>query len=422
MKALDFDLEKLFKIFESAITTKVNKKKYNELLVAYSGGSDSTALLYFANEMARKYKIGVRAVHVNHNLNIESQKWEKHCKEFCKKMQIPIIIKNINIQIKTGDSIEERAREKRYEAIKSLITNKTIMMTAHHAEDQAETFLYQLFRGSGVKGLSSMPDFKNLLIGYHARPLLGLSKNTLIDVINFKEFKYVKDKSNDNTNFSRNFIRKEILPNIKKKWPSYANTISRSASNLADSDKLNNDLAIIDIKKYLLEDINKISTNVKELDDYRLNNVVRFWIKKNSFRMPSLEQIYSICLNVLNAGDDKIPFFSCREYEIRRHNNYIEVMKPLKKHDPLKVYQWKFKENLIISNLSLNLSWKNLEDRLGYSLNNDVEVRFRKKGQNIELGKNKNLKDYMRENKIPPWKRERTLLIYINKELKIIWD
>ena len=144
MKALDFDFEKLFKIFESAITTKVNKKKYNELLVAYSGGSDSTALLYFANEMARKYKIGVRAVHVNHNLNIESQKWEKHCKEFCKKMQIPIIIKNINIQIKTGDSIEERAREKRYEAIKSLITNKTIMMTAHHAEDQAETFLYQL--------------------------------------------------------------------------------------------------------------------------------------------------------------------------------------------------------------------------------------------------------------------------------------
>ena len=124
----------------------------------------------------------------------------------------------------------------------------------------------------------------------------------------------------------------------------------------------------------------------------------------------------------MNAGNDKTPFFSCKEYEIRRHNDYIEIMEPLKKHDPSKIYNWKSKENLVISNLSINLSWKNLEDRLGYNLDKDVEVKFRKDGQNIMLSKNKYLKDYMRENKIPPWKRDRTLLIYIDKELKIIWD
>lgn len=422
METSDFDFKKLYTIFESSITTKIDKKKYNQFLVAYSGGSDSTALLYFANKMAKKYKVEIRAIHVNHNLNADSVDWENHCKYFCKKLNIPIIIKSINIVLKPGESIEERAREERYRVISSYANSKTIMMTAHHANDQSETFLYQLLRGSGVKGLSAMPDFKKILNGYHSRPFLNISKNTLMELVDFKKLKYIIDNSNNNTKFSRNYIRKEILPKIKERWPSYSSTISRAANNVADAEKLNRDLAEIDIQNFLLSDDNKISTSVKNLDDYRFNNVIRFWIKKNNFRMPSLEQIYSIYLNVLNAGNDKTPFFSCSEYEIRRHNDYIEIMKPLKKHDSSKIYNWKFEENLVISNLSVNLSWKNLEERLGYNLNKDVEVKFREGGKSIELSKNKNLKDYMRENKIPPWKRDRTLLIYIDKELKIIWD
>ena len=422
METSDLDFEKLYINFESSITTKIDKKKYNQFLVAYSGGSDSTALLYFADKMAKKYELEIKAIHVNHNLNSDSIDWENHCKNFCEKLNIPIIIKSINIVLKSGESIEERAREERYKIISSYTNNKTIMMTAHHADDQAETFLLQLFRGSGVKGLSSMPDYKKTQNGYHFRPFLNISKNTLTKIVNFKNLKYVIDSSNDNTKFSRNFIRKEILPKIKEKWPSYSNIMLRVANNLSDADKLNTDLAKIDIQSFLLDDFNKISTDVKNLDDYRFNNVIRFWIKKNNFRMPSLEQINSIYLNVLNAGNNKTPFFSCSEYEIRRHIDYIEIMKPLKKHDPSKIYSWKFEENLVISNLSINLTWKNLEDKLGHNLNKDVEVKFREDGKNIKLSKNKNLKDYMRENKIPPWKRDRTLLIYIDKELKIIWD
>lgn len=422
METLDFDFEKLYEIFEYSITTKIDNKKYNQFLVAYSGGSDSTALLFFASKMAKKYKKKIRAIHVNHNLNTDSIDWENHCKYFCKKINIPITIESINIVLKPGQSIEERAREERYRIISSHTDSKTIMMTAHHANDQSETLLYQLLRGSGVKGLSAMPEFKKILKGYHSRPFLNISKNTLTEFIKFKELKYIFDNSNDNIQFSRNYIRKEILPKIEEKWPSYSSTISRAAKNLADADKLNRDLAEIDIRNFLLSDDNKISTRVKDLDDYRFNNVIRFWIKKNNFRMPSLQQMHSIYLNVLNAGHDKTPFFSCSEYEIRRHNNYIEIMKPLKRHDSSKIYNWKFQENLIISNLSVNLSWKNLEEKLGYNLNKDVEVKFRENGKKTEFSKNKNLKDYMREKKIPPWKRDRTLLVYIDKELKIIWD
>ena len=192
---------------------------------------------------------------------------------------------------------------------------------------------------------------------------------------------------------------------------------------MSESVKLNEELAKIDIKKYLLEEDNRISVSIKELESYRFNNVIRFWIKKNNYRMPSSEQIFSISNNILKAGKDKVPFFECSEYEIRRYNDYIEIMDPLTKHDPSEVYVWEFKKNLVISSLSINLSWKNLEDKLGFEVNQNVEVKFRKRGENIQIGSSKkSLRDYMRENKIPPWKRERTLLIYIDKELKVVWD
>ena len=423
MGTSDLDFENLSSIFESSITSSLEKNSYDEFLIAYSGGCDSTALLYFANKTARKNKINIRAIHVNHNLNKESKKWENHCKEFCKGINVELYIENVNIILKPGDSVEEKAREERYLSIYSQMGKKTLMMTAHHGDDQAETFLYQLFRGSGAKGLSSMPRIKKIKKGFHFRPFLAFNKKTLEDFVAFKSLSYVEDLSNNNTDFSRNFIRKEILPSIKRKWPSCASTISRSAQNLSELFKLNEDLAMIDIQKFLVKNICKLSISVRGLDKYRCNNVIRYWISKNNYRMPSSEQMNSIYSNVINAGKDKVPFFLCSEYEIRRHNDYIEIMLPLKKHDPSIIYKWKYMENLIITNLSLNLSWNDLEKRFGRKIAYDVEVRFRKSGENIKLYNTKKyLKDHMREINMPPWKRDRTPLIYIDKELRVIWD
>ena len=423
MKTSDFDFENLFSIFERAILCNVKEQDYDEFLIAYSGGVDSTALLHLSGKIAKKLNKKILAVHVNHNLNKESKNWEIHCKNFCNDTGIPLTIINLNIVLNKGDSIEERAREDRYKIIYNLMTRRTVMMTAHHRDDQAETFIIQLLRGAGAKGLSSMPELKKIKKGYHIRPFLKLSKRDLNNIIKNNNLSYIKDNSNDDTKFSRNFIRKSIFPVIEKKWPSYSETISRSAFNLSESVKLNEELAKIDIKKYLLEEDNRISVSIKELESYRFNNVIRFWIKKNNYRMPSSEQIFSISNNILKAGKDKVPFFECSEYEIRRYNDYIEIMDPLTKHDPSEVYVWEFKKNLVISSLSINLSWKNLEDKLGFEVNQNVEVKFRKRGENIQIGSSKkSLRDYMRENKIPPWKRERTLLIYIDKELKVVWD
>ena len=423
METSDFDFENIFSIFQDSFLKNINKEENYEILVAYSGGIDSTALLYLADKFAKQEKINISAIHVNHNINIDSKKWENHCKTFCKNIDIPLTTKSINVDLSSKESIEESARDKRYEAIHSIMEQNTILMTGHHADDQVETFFYNLLRGSGVKGLSSMPMIRYAPKGLHLRPLLGFNKNTLIDFVTQFNLDFINDTSNENISFSRNYIRSEILPIIKKKWPNHSKTIQRAIKNISIAQKLNLELASIDFEKFKINGKkNAININVRNLEENRLNNVIRFWIGENNFKMPTLEQINSIKKDVFYAGDDKRPYFSCNSYEIHRFKDLIEIMLPLKKHDPTKIYKWKRDENLVIPNLSVELSWENLEQRLGQQIQDNVEVRFRQKGQNIKINNTKSLKDYMRERNIPPWQRDRTILIYINNELKIVWD
>ena len=250
MKTSDFDFGSLFSIFEKTIINNIEKESYSDILVAYSGGIDSTALLFFSKKIANKYNKNIRAIHINHNLNQDAKKWELHCRNFCKEVEVEIIVKNLNLILNKGDSIEEKARESRYKSIYNAMNKNTMMLTAHHLEDQSETFLYQLFRGAGVTGLSSMPIVKKIDQGFHVRPFLKLNKSALSDIVNYNNLLRIDDISNDDTKFSRNYIRKKILPIIKKRWPSYSETISRSAYNLSESMKLNDDLAEIDFQNF----------------------------------------------------------------------------------------------------------------------------------------------------------------------------
>ncbi len=423
METSDFDFENLFSIFEDFILNNAQKEKNYEILVAYSGGIDSTALLYLANKFAQKEKIGLNAVHVNHNINIDSKKWENHCKFFCKKINVPLFLKNINIDLNSRDSIEEVARNKRYEAIHSIMKKNTCLLTAHHADDQVETFFYNLFRGSGVKGLSSMPEIRFTPKGLHLRPFLGFNKNTLEDFVTRFNLEFINDKSNENTDFARNYIRSEVLPVVKKKWPNYSKTIQRAIANISNAQKLNLELALADFQKFKIDgNNNRMNIKARSLEENRFNNVIRFWIGQNNFKMPTLEQINSIKKDVFGAGKDKKPYFSCGTYEIHRFKDIVEIMSPLKKHDPTVIYKWRKDEDLIIPSLSVKLRWQNLEQRLGREIKDNVEVRFRHKGQNIKVNSTKSLKDYMREKNIPPWERDRAILIFINDEFKIVWD
>ena len=204
-------------VIEDIILLIVKNDDYDALYIAYSVVIHSSSLLYLSDKIAKKLNKIILAVHVNHNLNKESKNWEIHCKNFCKDLRIPLKIINLNIVLNKGDSIEERAREDRYKFIYNLVTRRTVMMTAHHRDDQAETFVCQLLRGAGAKGLSSMPELKKIKKGYHIRPFLKLSKSDLNNIIKNNNLRYIKDNSNDDKKYSRNYIRKRILQVNEKK-------------------------------------------------------------------------------------------------------------------------------------------------------------------------------------------------------------
>ena len=165
-----------------------------KIVVALSGGVDSVVLLHFLNT---NYSGSVRAVHINHNLSEFSNDWKEFCENLCVIHNIEF--KCIDLNIINSSNIEENARKCRYNSLKSDITSSEILCTAHHQDDQAETLLLQLFRGSGVAGLASMPKCKKFGESFLYRPLLNVTKQQINDYASENHLEWVEDDSNKNT-------------------------------------------------------------------------------------------------------------------------------------------------------------------------------------------------------------------------------
>lgn len=204
--------------------------------LGFSGGIDSTVLLSLLARLNDKSQ-RVVAVHINHGLHPESEQWTEHCKLIAKSYGIELIIKTLCLRPQQGQSIEALARKARYESFIELLKDNDVLLTAHHQRDQAETILLQLIRGAGPTGLASMPQQRKLGLGALIRPFLNISYSILNEYATAHELKWIDDPSNANIQFDRNYIRHQVLPILKKRWPSVERTLSRSANLCADTEK-----------------------------------------------------------------------------------------------------------------------------------------------------------------------------------------
>ena len=207
------------------------------IFIAYSGGIDSHVLLHLCASDAQ-LKAKLTAVYINHGLQAESESWGKHCEQVCNSLDVKFISLTANAQAAPGESPEEAARNARYAVLKPLLGADDVLLLAQHAEDQLETVLLQLFRGSGLKGLSGMPASMAFGQGKLVRPLLEVSKNDIIAYANAHNLKWIEDPSNQHRHFDRNFLRHDIIPLLKQRWPSLAVTVSRAAGHCANAQDL----------------------------------------------------------------------------------------------------------------------------------------------------------------------------------------
>lgn len=245
--------------------------------VALSGGADSTALLMAC---ATRWPGRVHAVHVHHGLQTAADGFEAHCVALCERLNVPLVVQRVNAVHATGESPENAARQARYRAFAGALQSHwdgqvKDMALAQHADDQVETLLLALSRGSGLPGLASMPALaERHEVTYH-RPWLDVPGQVLRDALQAAAETWVEDPTNRDIRFTRNRIRAELLPVIEQVFPSFRQTFARSASHAAQAQTLLQELAEQDLLQ--VGNPPRIQA-LQQLSEARQSNVLRHWL------------------------------------------------------------------------------------------------------------------------------------------------
>ncbi len=214
--------------------------------VGFSGGLDSTVLLHLLAELAKRANLpALHAIHVHHGLQVIADAWPEHCRQVCQALGVAF--ESVRVKVEPGASVEQAARQARYAAFAERLGEGDVLLTGQHRDDQAETLLFRLLRGAGVRGLAAMPEQRRLGRGHLARPLLGVSRVELESYARRQGLRWVEDPSNDDQQFSRNFLRSQVLPLLTSRWPHATASLARTAGHLGEAQQLLDELAAQDV-------------------------------------------------------------------------------------------------------------------------------------------------------------------------------
>jgi tRNA(Ile)-lysidine synthase len=254
--------------------------------VAFSGGSDSTVLLH-ALASARAKSGGqwtLSAHHVHHGLSANADAWAAHCAAICDTLDVSFSAQRVSVDRQAGIGIEAAAREARMHSLDQV--NADWILFAHHAQDQAETLLLQLLRGSGPPGMAAMPSATRRFL----RPFLSVTKAALVDYAATHGLRWIDDESNADNRFSRNRLRNTVWPRLIEAFPAAETTLSRAALHQADAALLLDDLAAIDAANCILDYAIELSA-FNQLSPARRANLLRHWLRCNNVKPPASETL-----------------------------------------------------------------------------------------------------------------------------------
>lgn len=406
-------------LFEAARAFCLQQGVNKTYWIAYSGGLDSHVLLHLFANLRTTLPVQVRAVHVNHGLSVNADAWVEHCQLVCESLHVPYLQYTIQLNTAQGESLENIAREKRYECLAQCIQHDAILLTAHHQDDQAETLLLQLLRGAGVKGLAAMPSLKPFANGLHARPLLNFARNELECYAKQHALSWIDDESNSNTALSRNYIRHEIMPLLQRHWPAASQTLSRTAAHCAEALALLDECAHHRLSLVSGSVPNSLSVNkLLSLDVAEQRLVLRAWIQASHFPLPSMTKLEALRLHVLQARHDRMPCVAWRDVVVRRYRDDLLIQKQCMPHDNTRTYHWQLGSPLLIEGVGHLQATRQQAAELRSDIA-QLRVCFRQGGESIKIPRRgtRTLKKLWQEWGVPTWLRDRLPLLYDEETL-----
>ncbi len=423
-------MTKIDKPFSPAALQDVLEKRLGlplttSFVVAYSGGRDSHALLHALHALG----VPLRAVHVDHQLQPSSREWSEHCVRICAALSVRCVVERIEIHPTGEESIEAAARRLRYQRLAAQMRAGEILLTAHHEDDQAETVLLVLLRGSGAHGLAAMPAVTEFGPGRHARPLLDFSRAAITAYAEREKLSWVEDTSNRDQRMSRNFLRAQILPLLEQRWPAAARVIARAAAHGAETAALLDEIAHADLSTCGKNDGVRLAlTPLQQLSPARQRNLLRYWIRHNGFHAPSAQHLDQILEQVNRPSRSGLACVDWPGTEVHRYRDQLTIQARAPSPDHALELRWQPPATVRIPDIGLNLravavAGEGLsQTRLAQV---PLTVRLRQGGEVCQLvGREHHhkLKKLLQQAGVPPWERQRLPLIYAGDELAAVGD
>lgn len=350
------------------------KPQSASVTVALSGGVDSVVLLHVLSRQCR-----VRAIHVHHGLSPNADAWARYCRQLCGRWKIPLTIRRVRVQ-KLGKGLEAAAREARY-AILRKIPGK-VLATAHHLDDQAETVLMNLLRGAGTRGASGMAPESRFHGKTLLRPLLNVSRKSIIDYARAHQLEWIEDESNADESLTRNFIRRRVGPLLEARFPRWKESLARAARHFSRRDA---DAA----------------------------GLLRTFLREKGLKSPSESKLVEM-LKQLTAGGART-LVEHDGVRLRAYRGRVLMDSPAENFAPL---QWRGERKLELPGGELRfrrVRGKGIDLKKGA-----LVVRARSGGERLQPDPRRprrTLKNLFQEAGVPPWERERLPLVFCGEAL-----
>lgn len=383
-------------------------------LVAYSGGLDSSALLHYLTHIPQRPEIV--AIHVHHGLQMQADDWLQYCQQQAQQLGVAFV--SFRVAITGQDNLEEKAREARYQAFQQVMQPDDVLFMAHHADDQLETMLYRLARGAGLRGLTAIPKQRDFANGQIVRPFLSIPRATLQQYAELHQLSYVVDPSNEQANYDRNFLRLDVIPQLKQRWPVLLQNTNQAITHLTEAQSLLDELAEQDLAQLTEQRWGYPCLLIEPwqlLSLARQKNSLRFWLYQQGIVL-SAQQLQTLMRQVVDAKPDAMPELQLSGKVIRRFQQALYIC-PLERAPVFTTVRWQLPESCKLS------FW----GEFSVSKNTSIELLIKPRlgGERIRLwhhSANRQLKSVLQELSVPPWLRERIPLIYYQDELLAVAD
>jgi tRNA(Ile)-lysidine synthase len=420
------------------------QKETITIWVALSGGVDSVVLLdlvhsYISSTSLRSSpRFRLKAIHVNHGLSPNADKWQSFCEQLCSGIGVELCTREVSID--RTKNIESEARRQRYQVFKEVCGVGSVLLTAHHANDQAETLLFRFLRGGHPHSLTGIPMLRHWEGLQIFRPLLKQPRNNILEYAKQKKLNWVEDESNQDLGFSRNFLRHSIIPQLERQWPELVLSLSQLAEKFDSYMQLLGSLAAADYERCLGEDavlntwgVNFSLVRFLELSEVQQNNLVHYCLAQSAFPFPSQKSVEYL-------------LESCQQLNSESSSNNFEIIwksgsrlfrwHSFEKHlflDCVQAYTEHQQEELIDAHTSICLqtnkwryeSQKTVAECFSNFQGRSLAIRFRQGGERcLPAGRahSQSLKKLLQEYRVPTWERSSLPLFYCGDELIAVAD